>query len=125
MARPSSYSEEIADRIVERLQSLSLRQICEQFDDVPDRSTIHRWQDANPDFATKCARASKRHAQTVLDSVQNELLTAKTKEAAYVAGVKMSHAQWYASKLEPKQYGDKLDLNHSGEVAVKRVVADV
>jgi hypothetical protein len=29
------------------------------------------------------------------------------------------------SKLAPKKYGEKVDLNHSGEVAIKRVIADV
>lgn len=33
--------------------------------------------------------------------------------------------KWYLSKVLPKIYGDKLDVNHGGEVAIKRVVADL
>ena len=33
--------------------------------------------------------------------------------------------KWIACKLLPKVYGEKLDLEHSGEVAIKRVIVDM
>jgi hypothetical protein len=33
--------------------------------------------------------------------------------------VLISSKQWRASKLAPKKYGDKLDMNHSGGMVVK------
>ena len=36
-----------------------------------------------------------------------------------VARVLISSMQWRASKLAPKKYGDKLDLNHAGGLNVK------
>lgn len=33
--------------------------------------------------------------------------------------------KWQASKLVPKKYGDKIHQEHSGEVAIKRVVTDL
>lgn len=33
--------------------------------------------------------------------------------------------KWYLSKVLPKIYGDKVDMNLTGEVSIKRVVADL
>ena len=30
--------------------------------------------------------------------------------------------KWLAGKRSPKKYGDKIDVEHSGEVAIKRVI---
>jgi hypothetical protein len=39
--------------------------------------------------------------------------------------LKIESRKWLAMKLLPRIYGDKVDLNHGGEVAIKRVVSDL
>ena len=91
---------------------------------MPDRSTILRWMDADPDFAARCARARLMQADTMDDMVL-DLIDEIDEDNAQAMKVKLSAIQWRASKLNPKKYGDKLDLNHGGEVAIKRVVSDL
>ena len=57
--RPSLYSEEIAERVINGLmEGLSLIKICEQ-DGIPTRRTIMNWWETKPDFYTfiRSARA--------------------------------------------------------------------
>lgn len=116
--RPSSYTEVIADRICDELMDgKSLVKICAS-DDMPNRTTVIRWMAANEDFATRCARARVAQAD-YMDDLILDVALASTAETAQADRVKISAFQWRASKLQPKKYGDKLELEHSGEVKTR------
>lgn len=114
MSRPSSYSDELAERICDRLSDgESLRQICLD-DAMPARSTVIRWMEADVAFATKCARAREAQADLMDDRILE--VTNKTEAgdlASDVARVVLSGLQWRASKLQPKKYGDSQTLRHA------------
>lgn len=122
-------SPEIMDIIVEQLaQGMSLRAICSP-DDMPDRNTVMRWWDADPEYAAKCARARDvgfdDQAEKLAEDIESDPDVAR-------ARLKFDYRKWYLSKLRPKVYGDKVDLTHSGpnggpiqteEVSAKDVIA--
>lgn len=55
--RPTSYTQEIADKICERLsQGVPLSRICAD-DDMPGYSTVRRWEDEREDFRALSLRA--------------------------------------------------------------------
>jgi len=115
MARPTLFSEEIADRICDELMGgKSLVKICEA-DDMPSRSTVIRWMAVDERFATRCARARDAQAD-YMDDLILEVADSCTPDNAAAARVKIAAYQWRASKLAPKKYGDRLDLNHSGSI---------
>lgn len=76
MARPTSYTPELGDRICEELaDGKSLRTICSP-DDMPNRSTVFRWLARGaagaPDTAEFCdqyARARESQADAIADEV--------------------------------------------------------
>lgn len=108
--RPSTFSEDIADRILCRLmEGESLRSICAD-PDMPGRTTVLRWQTENWSFGAKCARAREVQADAIFDEMQ-EIADAATPETVQVAKLRISTMQWRAAKLAPKRYGDKLDIN--------------
>lgn len=113
--RPSSYTDAIADEICLRLsEGEALRVICRD-DHMPDRMTVLRWEDANFEFAAKCARARAWQGEWIVDdmaSVEAGVLTGMfTPEQAKVA---ISSKQWRAAKLAPKRFGDKISHEHAG-----------
>lgn len=110
--RPSSYKQDIADDICERLANgESLRRIC-LTPDYPRQATVFRWLAANEQFREQYRVAREAQADTLADEIID---IADGKRAAYegieadVQRDKLSvHArQWVASKLKPKVYGDK------------------
>ena len=113
MTKAWEKSEELIIRILDRLaDGESLRQICAD-PDMPSRHTVMNWQDDDPSFSTRCARAREWQADLMDDKI---LATAEkcTPETAPADKVKISAYQWRASKLAPKKYGDKIQQEHSG-----------
>lgn len=109
MARPSDYSQELADAIADMLsEGISLRKIC-ALDDMPDRRTVLRWQAAHGDFAAKCARARELYADQIFDEMQ-EVADSGSADDVQRAKLRVSTMQWRASKLAPKKYGDRTVL---------------
>lgn len=113
MARPSEYTEEMADRICEGIiEGAALYRLCEQ-DEFPGERTVYQWLDAQPSFAQKYARARELQQDREADKV---VVIADEAKDANIARLQIDARKWRASKLAPKKYGDKLDLNHSGSI---------
>lgn len=113
--RPSSYSNEMAESICDSLmEGMSLVKICEQ-PGMPHRRTVLRWMEADAEFATRCARAREMQADLMDDKIA-DLIDSVTPESAPADRVRLAALQWRAAKLQPKKYGDKLELEHSGSI---------
>lgn len=118
------FNQETADRIAERLTRESLRSICAE-DGMPDRRTVERWMSDDAAFAAKCAHARVIQAEHVFDgmeSLEQHVLDGIVDAAA--ARVVLASRQWRLSKMLPKKYGDKLDLNHSGRISTSREMTE-
>lgn len=113
MARPSKYSQKLADDICEQLaDGKSLREICQQ-KGMPDRKTVERWIDADSGFAAKCARAREEQAEfhhAEMDVIERKVLAGQLDPKA--ANVVLSNKRWRMEKLKPKVYGQRLALDH-------------
>jgi hypothetical protein len=114
--RPSIYTQELADRICERLASgESLRAICLD-DGMPDGKTVRNWLSDKPDFVLQYARAredqAEAHADRIIEIADDADIDPHHKR------IMVDARKWVASKLKPKRYGDKLDLEHKGEVGL-------
>jgi hypothetical protein len=106
--------EEIQNRFLAEIQTgRSLRQVC-QDDGMPHASTVMRWMQAFPDFANKYARARTAQADTLFDRMEavEEAVSAGTMDS-HAARVVLDSMRWRASKLAPKVYGDRLDVQVS------------
>lgn len=55
-------------------------------------------------------------AEQVIEDMRNGIIDAQQ------ARVELDVRKWFASKFLPKRYGDKLDLEHKGEVGLTVVV---
>lgn len=110
--RPSTYSEELADRICEAIATgEALYRMCEERSDLPAERTIYQWLEKHPEFAQKYARARERQADRNADEI---VTIADTEEDPQRARVRMDARKWRASKLAPKRYGDKVQQEISG-----------
>jgi hypothetical protein len=131
MGRPSDYSPETGLSICAELSvGKSLRQICSA-DEMPDRSTVFRWLEKHREFRDQYARA--REAQTeywadeileIADDGSNDWMerqrhngeseTVVDHEHINRSRLRVDSRKWLMSKLAPKKYGDKVDLQHTG-----------
>jgi hypothetical protein len=131
MGRPSSYTDEMADAICERLcDGESLRSICRD-EAMPSISMVLRYVDRHEHFRDQYARALVVRAETmgeeileIADNGTNDTYEDgdgnKRTDYDVIARsrLRVDSRKWLASKLYPKKYGDKVtqDVNHSGTI---------
>lgn len=129
--RPSTYSEEIAERICARLaEGRSLRSICKD-SDAPGLSTVTAWVRTRPEFQARYALAREAQADAladeildIVDDATNDWVTRERKDGSTETVLDAEHVQrsrlrvdarkWLAAKMAPKKYGDVQKLEHSG-----------
>jgi hypothetical protein len=112
MGRPTSYTKEKAQTICEMIENgMTLQAICE-LPDMPTISTVYQWQDAQPDFAESYARARVRKADTLADMVLSEAFNSHD---AQIGRLRVDALKWMASKLSPKRYGDKIEVESNSQ----------
>jgi hypothetical protein len=120
MSRPSSFSDEISNTICDRLANgESLVEICNR-PDMPSRSSVIRWINANPEFAAMCGRARQEQGDYLFDEIARvESDVEAGRLPPDVARVLISSKQWRASKLAPKRYGDRTTVESTSTVRVE------
>lgn len=125
--RPSSFTQEIADEICERLvEGESLRKICRD-ERFPSVAAVCRWLGSNEAFREQYAHARVLQADTLADEIidiaddssldtkivgedEREVLNA---EFVQRSKLRIDSRKWFAGKLAPKKYGERqtVDLN--------------
>jgi len=137
IGRPSIFDQDIADKLCEEIatSSKSLRTICKE-EGMPSVRTVLSWlsagdkEDGNPlfkAFLRQYARAREEQADflaeeiiEIADDGSNDLMTVGKGDASYEtenkevtnrSKLRVDARKWIASKLKPKKYGDKLDMD--------------
>ena len=138
--RPSKYNDLIADSICEELaQGRSLIQITHE-SDYPHEVTVYRWLDKHEEFRKKYARARElqaehyaaeiiRLADTPVVAEKRTIKADGSEEVVIGDNVERTRLQidarkWYASKLAPKVYGEKLQQEVTGELGIKHILVE-
>ena len=121
MSQVSSFTQEMADIICERIaKGESLRKICLD-DNMPAHSTILKWLRDIDGFSSQYARAREDQAEFYLDEIiaisddvtLDEIIDGEgnprtNHEAIQRSRLKVDTRKWAMSKLAPKKYGDKI-----------------
>ncbi|MDH1660766.1 terminase small subunit protein [Stenotrophomonas sp. GD03777] len=129
MARPSKYSQQLADAICDLLvDGKSLRTICSTAK-MPSRSTVIRWLAENEAFRNQYARARELQADTLAEEIldiadkavlgerlkkdgKGKVLERQTGDMVERSRLRVDVRKWYAGKLQPKKYGERVALDH-------------
>lgn len=125
--RPSSYTQEIAERICDLIATSDkgLDRICTENPDLPHRDTIRLWCWKHPDFYVQYKRAremqqlwmGEKALQVAADGTNDIFIDDDGKVRVDTDVIQRSRLivdtiKWQASKLAPKVFGDKIDVNH-------------
>ena len=90
---------------------MTLNAIC-ALPDVPSIPTVYKWLDNNPDFFQDYARARSKQADTFADMVMTEAFNSHD---AQIGRLRIDALKWTASKLAPKKYGDKIEVESNSQ----------
>lgn len=137
MGRPSSFTKTTGDTICGLIaDGHSLREICRS-EDMPDKATVLRWlgDDRNTSFRDQYVRAREAQADhfaeeilEISDDGTNDWMVRQSGEDVIEvpnhehisrSKLRVDSRKWLMSKLAPKKYGDKLDVEHGGNITVE------
>jgi hypothetical protein len=134
-AKPSPairFTQELADQICNRLaEGESLRSICCD-EHMPHVATVCRWlaDENHRIFREQYARAREAQADTITDEIldiaddaSNDWMERKDADDQTIGWVlngehvqrsrlRIDARKWYAGKLAPKKYGEKIQQEH-------------
>ena len=108
-----AWTPELEDEIATLLITDSLRTICSKRSDLPSRESIRLRQVESDDFWAKCARARKAHAIQRLEDA-GEVADNCNDDNANASKVKIGFATWLAERLLSKDYGQRVQNEHTG-----------
>jgi hypothetical protein len=146
IGRPSKFTQEVADAICTRIaDGESLRKICES-DDMPAKTTVMRWladEEQHKPFRDQYARAREEQADKLAEEIIEIADDGRNDTYKDAEGqIKVDHdviarsrlrvdaRKWYASKLAPKKYGDKLAVGGADDLpavqitTIERIIVD-
>lgn len=114
--RPSEYTKERGDLICELIAThdCGIPTLCRRYSDLPDQATVWRWRYQFEEFRNKYAQAKMIQADILAEQCL-QISDESTPEEVGVDRLRVDTRKWLASKLLPKQYGDKLLLEQKTE----------
>ena len=112
--RPSSYTQEVADEICARLsKGEPLSVICSD-EHIPSFQTVYNWEKAQPEFLEASTRARQ---------IGTHYLAYDSLRVADDMSIDPAHKRVMVDtrlrligKWNARQYGDKVEVEHSGSV---------
>lgn len=111
MAKPSTFTQEIADEILSRLAEEPLTTILKS-PGMPAYRTVMDWRRAHPDFREAYALAREDQGDYDADVVSEIREQMRRGEiAADIGRAAIDAAKWTAGKRKAKAYSDKLDIS--------------
>lgn len=129
MAGQSQWGQDTRNDILDKLSvGKSLREICSA-EGMPSESLVRKWVTQDDDFGTQFARAREAGMEAlgdeilqIADSQEGDIIVSDdgreivNHDAIQRAKLRVDTRKWIMSKIAPKKYGDRLDLNHSGSI---------
>jgi hypothetical protein len=142
--RPSKFTQATADAICTRIaEGESLRTICKD-EEMPASSSVYKWLSENTAFSEQYAHAREKQADFYAEQIveiadeevtmvrrskhqhgakeeddteENEVEVVFDPTAVARNRLRVDARKWYASKLAPKKYGEKLAVGGADDLS--------
>ena len=120
---PLPFSQDTVDTICTLIaEGASLKSILRTEKGMPSMPTILKWLENHKQFANQYARAREVQADTYADEITeiSDSVKGETENAiVQAARLRVDARKWIASKLKPRKYGERIEVNQKSEVLLK------
>lgn len=114
--RPTIRTPEIIETVLRGLaDGITVTETCKA-PGMPDRQTIMRWKREDAEFRAAYTRAREDGAEALADRIVAMADMALQAEVQSIPGIRQAteNLKWAAGKFNPKQFGDKIQQEHTG-----------
>lgn len=122
--RPSDYTPEIGHEICQNMiEGKSLARVCKDLG-INYRTVFNWLKDNNKaDFLQQYIRAREERADYLADDILDiaDDITLQADDRR----IRIDARKWYAGKLKPKAYGDKIQQEHSGSIGLSGILKEL
>lgn len=122
--RPNGYTEKLANRICELIAThpIGYEKLRIMYPDLPDKTAMYTWRLQFPEFSAKYLEARRKQSEIQLEEIDDMIPSSITTyvdekgneridaPSASLAIARANNRKWMASRLLPKVYGDKIEL---------------
>ncbi len=111
----ATFSQELFDYICEAISNgESLRSICAD-ENMPSTAGFMKWlaKDESGSLVEQYARAREAQADAIFDECLH--IADEGSDDVQKAKLRIDTRKWMAGKLRPKKYGERQQLEHTGE----------
>lgn len=132
--RPTIYTDKLVFDICEMIANGdSMRSVCRD-EAMPAMTTIFRWLKENDEFRAQYEIATQERAEAmnediidIADNATNDWMASHGKddegyrqngETLQRSRLRVDVRKWHMSKMNPKKYGDKQQIEHSGKIGL-------
>jgi hypothetical protein len=110
MGRPTKYTAEKGDKICEMVaEGSSASSACKTIG--VSLKTMYAWLRSYEEFRNNYETARQDGADTLVDEL---MFIADNEEDVQRAKLKIDARKWVASRMKPKKWGDRQQLEHTG-----------
>lgn len=118
MARPSEYNYDLCVEICDELANgENIKRILASKPEYPEWTTFRRWKNEHEQLRTLYINSQQDKAialENELDDLRDMLLSKEIDPSTY--NTLAQTIKWKMAKFYPKVFGDKTQMEHSGEV---------
>ena len=138
--RPSSYNQEIANEIcrIVATHPEGQKKLCIKFPHLPSHETINEWRWIHDGFSDQYAKAKMMQAELMAEDIidisdnserdYHEDLEGNERfnpEHVQRARLRVDSRKWMASKLAPKIYGDRVQVQTNNNEETEQLKAEL
>ena len=110
IGRPSTFSENIADELLDRISLGESLASISRLKGMPAPSSVYKWLSEKPSFSERYARARTAQADAKFEQIteiSERVLRGELDPNS--ARVAIDAYKWQAGKLRPQVYGEKIE----------------
>ena len=117
MARPTIYTEELVDKMLEEIASgRSVIGLCREEEWTPNAETWYRWLYKIEGLSNRYTRAKSIQSEYSADQIL-DIADRADNQNFQVARLQIDARKWVAAKLVPHKYGEKTQIDHTSSDA--------
>jgi hypothetical protein len=113
MAAPASeWTDDLVEELLSRMESGETITSIAKDPRMPSYATIWRWEDKGDELSERITRARERGYQARADAIMERVKVCADPQKGRL---EFDAERWYLGKMQPKRFGDKLDLTSGGD----------